>query len=78
MFSLVGFHGSNLMAAYFRAYGEEPMAKVNIYMMLGVLFTAGLLIKKGIFLGAIFILAGGASILLTKTLQYRLKVISGN
>uniref|UniRef100_B1XTG1 Polysaccharide biosynthesis protein n=1 Tax=Polynucleobacter necessarius subsp. necessarius (strain STIR1) TaxID=452638 RepID=B1XTG1_POLNS len=76
MFSLVGFHSSNLMAAYFRAYGEEPMAKVNIYMMLGVLFTAGHLIKQGIFLGAMYILVGGVCFLLIKNLQYRLKVIS--
>ena len=52
MFSLVGFHGSNLMAAYFRAYGEEPMAKVNIYTMLCMLFLLCLLMNEALFIYA--------------------------
>jgi len=52
MVSLIGFHGSNLMASYFRAYGEEPMAKVNIYMMLGALILVSLLMNEGLFIYA--------------------------
>jgi hypothetical protein len=73
LLALVAFNGTNIMASYFRAYGKEPMVKINAYTTVTSLLVLGYLISEHLFLQAIFILlgSGGAllirSILLTKS-----------
>jgi O-antigen/teichoic acid export membrane protein len=64
LLALAAFHGTSIMASYFRAYGKEPTAKFNLYGILFALFIMSYLTSEELFFHAIFILLLCSSMLL--------------
>ena len=68
LLALVSFHGANIMASYFRAYGKEPMKEINIYTSVITLSCLGYLISENFFLQAILLLLASSVALLGRSL----------
>jgi O-antigen/teichoic acid export membrane protein len=71
LLALVSFHGANIMASYFRAYGKELMSKFNLISTVTSLLIFYSAINNGLFFGALFILAGLGLMFLTINLYFK-------
>lgn len=71
LISMTGFHSVNIMSSYFRAYGKEPLAKINLYGASVLLCGLGYLISENLFFGSLILLLVYSTALMARSIFLR-------